>query len=222
MLSRTFLVRAAGSAAARRLAGVALVAAAALPAVSCSETVRTGSSPVYLTITQLAGKSGDTGTGSTKLSSDVCIHPSNQPDVTSCSVVEDVGTVTMVVGRKDITAPLTTNNLVTVSRYRVVFVRADGRNTPGVDVPYPFDGGVTFTVGDSQTTASFVLVRAQAKLEPPLVNLANLGGSVAISTLAEVTFYGRDQVGNDVQVSGAISVNFADWADQGGNGGSEG
>ena len=222
MLSRTFLVRAAGSAAARRLAGVALVAAATLPAASCSETVRTGNSPVYLTITQLTAKSGDSGSASTKLSSDVCLHPNGQPDVTSCSVAEDVGTVTIVLGQRDITAPLSSNNLVTINRYRVVFVRADGRNTPGVDVPFAFDGGVTFTVGDSPTSASFVIVRAQAKVEPPLVSLANLGGSVAISTLAEVTFYGRDQVGSDVQVSGTISVNFADWADEGGGGGSEG
>ena len=28
-----------------------------------------------------------------------------------------------------------------MTRYRVEFRRTDGRNTPGVDVPYGFDGG---------------------------------------------------------------------------------
>jgi len=39
------------------------------------------------------------------------------------------------------------------------------------------------------------------------------GGALIISTIAEVTFYGHDQVGNQVSVTGTISVNFADWAD---------
>ena len=57
-----------------------------------------------------------------------------------------------------------------------------------------------------------MLVRVQAKLESPLINLVHLGGSVAISTIADVTFYGKDQTGADVAVTGSISVNFADWA----------
>jgi len=80
-------------------------------------------------------------------------------------------------------------------------------------VPYSFDGGVTFTVTESPSSAVFVLVRAQAKLEPPLISLRGAGGQIAISTIAQVTFYGRDQVGNDVSVSGSIGVNFADWGD---------
>jgi hypothetical protein len=39
------------------------------------------------------------------------------------------------------------------------------------------------------------------------------GGAFAISTIADVTFYGTDQTGNDVSVTGSISVNFADWGD---------
>jgi hypothetical protein len=59
----------------------------------------------------------------------------------------------------------------------------------------------------------FSLVRAQAKLEAPLMNLRGLGGSVVISTLADVTFYGHDQAGRETSVTGQISVNFADWGD---------
>jgi hypothetical protein len=36
---------------------------------------------------------------------------------------------------------------------------------------------------------------------------------VFIHTLAEVTFYGSDQAGNEVSVAGLISVNFGDFAD---------
>ena len=45
------------------------------------------------------------------------------------------------------------------------------------------------------------------------MNLRGLGGSVVISTLADVTFYGHDQAGRETSVTGQISVNFADWGD---------
>jgi hypothetical protein len=95
----------------------------------------------------------------------------------------------------------------------VKFTRSDGRNTPGVDVPYPFDGAATGTFDSNGGTLTFVLVRAQAKLDPPLKALRNGGGAIMISTIATVTFYGQDQAGNQVSVSGTISVNFADWGD---------
>jgi hypothetical protein len=70
-----------------------------------------------------------------------------------------------------------------VNRYHVVFVRADGRNTPGVDVPYPFDGGMTVTVGGNGGKAVFNLVRAQAKEEAPLRALRSTGAGGMISTI---------------------------------------
>ena len=213
MVSRTSFSGAAGSQAGCRWAAV-VVMASALWVTGCgSEAVRTGSGPVYLVLNELAaakGGAGDTGAFSTTLSSDV---------VTSGTVYEDLGRVTLSVAGKNITAPLTANNYVTMSRYHVDFVRSDGRNTQGVDVPYSFDGAVTFTVTDSPTSATFVLVRAQSKLESPLVNLRGGGGQIAISTIARVTFYGRDQVGNEASVTGDIGVNFADWGDPSSNGG---
>ena len=56
-------------------------------------------------------------------------------------------------------------------------------------------------------------MRAQAKLEAPLKALRTGGGDILISTIAEITFYGRDQNGNDVSVTGMMSINFADWGD---------
>lgn len=175
-------------------------------AVGCSSTTREGRSPVYLTLLNLEAASGaePDDLGNT-LSSDV---------QTDGGVFEDPGMVTMRVQYKDPTAgTVEPINFVTLTRYRVEYRRSDGRNTPGVDVPHDFDGAATTTIAGNPTQMAFVLVRAQAKLEPPLRNLRGGGGSGLISTIAEVTFYGKDQTGSDVSVKGLISVNFADWAD---------
>ncbi len=147
-----------------------------------------------------------------------------QSDVeTGGGVFEDIGRVTVRIALKDPgspespTAP-TSANYVTVDRYRVEYRRTDGRNTPGVDVPFPVDGGMTFTVSGIQT-AEFVLVRASAKLEAPLRALVGGGGAVVINTIAYVTFYGYDQTGAEVIAEGTIGINFADWADEGDTGG---
>jgi hypothetical protein len=163
-----------------------------------------------LIIDSLRGASGaDPGQLDGVLTSDV---------LTNGGVIEDGGSVTLRLALKDPgttsnpTAP-TTSNFITVNRYRVEYVRADGRNTPGVDVPYPFDGAITVTVGGNPAVASFTLVRVQAKLEAPLAALAFGGGAIVISTLADVTFFGHDQAGREVTVKGRIGVDFADWAD---------
>ena len=189
-----------------------LTALAVLGGASCSETVRTGRSPAYLIIESLRGISGaDDSAVDNDLSSDVR---------TNGGIVEDDGSATLRLALKDVdygavTGP-TDNNAITLNRYRVSYRRTDGRNQPGVDVPWAFEGASTVTVTD-RATVGFTLVRVQAKLESPLLQLggatAGLSGAGVISTIADVTFYGRDQVGNEVTVSGSISVNFADWAD---------
>jgi hypothetical protein len=114
-----------------------------------------------------------------------------------------------------LTSPLepSPNNFITVNRYHVRYVRSDGRNTQGVDVPFEFDGASTVTVGSSGATLTLTLVRIQAKVEAPLSALTGNGGAQVISTIAEVTLYGTDQTGREVSVVATISVNFADWAD---------
>jgi hypothetical protein len=193
-----------------RIARTGLVALVAAAASGCGDTVRSSRSPSYLFIQSLTAASGaEPEDDSDELSSDV---------LTNGGVFEDLGTVTFRLAVKDIgqqgnnNAP-SPNNLITVNRYTVNFRRTDGRNTPGVDVPYPFEGAGTVTVTTNATSMSFVLVRIQAKLESPLANLRGAGGAIAISTIADITFYGKDQAGNDTQVTGSISVNFADWAD---------
>jgi hypothetical protein len=193
---------------------VALFAALAIVgSAGCSKTVRTGRGSSYLIIERLRGVNGaDDSLVDHDLSSDVR---------TNGGVVEDDGEVQLRLAMKDVdyaqVVQPTDNNAITLYRYRVSFRRTDGRNTPGVDVPWPFEGASSGTVTD-RLTINIVLVRVQAKLESPLMQLANssfegLGGAGVISTIADVTLYGRDQVGNEATVSGSISVNFADWAD---------
>lgn len=194
----------------RRTVGLGLLASVLAVAAGCSDTVREGRSPAYLIVQSLdAAPGADDGDFSNQLQSDVA---------TKGSVFEDLGRATFRLGLRDIgpagspSAP-TLNNFITVNRYVVSYRRTDGRNTPGVDVPYGFEGAGTVTVGTADVAMTFVLVRAQAKLEPPLRNLVGGGQSGGIGTIADVTFYGRDQTGNDVSVTGSIAVQFADWAD---------
>jgi hypothetical protein len=191
--------------------GVALAGLALLVSVSCSKTVREGRSPGYLVIDRLqASPGGSSAQFDDTLESDVA---------TKGAIFEDLGQVQVHVAMKDagtLTNPTepSANNLITIDRYHVNYVRSDGRNTQGVDVPYAFDGAMTGTVGKETMALNFVMVRAQAKAEAPLMALRNMGGALIISTFAEVTFYGRDQVGNQVTATGRMSVNFADWADE--------
>ena len=178
-----------------------------LAAASACGQVNTGRSPSYLLIDSMLAAPGGRGSGtlSNTLQSDV---------LTDGGIYEDFGSVILRVELKDATSPSGPTNSVTVTRYHVSFRRSDGRNTQGVDVPYAFDGGATATITAGGTQPlRFVLVRAQAKTESPLAALRGGGGSIFISALADVTFYGQDQNGNQIAVTGTISVNFADWAD---------
>ena len=39
-------------------------------------------------------------------------------------------------------------------------------------------------------------------------------GRTIITTIADVSFYGRDQVGNDVNVTGSIQIDFGNFGDK--------
>ena len=169
-----------------------------LAAASCSDTVRSGQGSSYLVITNLAGSEG------TPVQSDVVSDTG--------SVFADSGTASFQLQMKDVLNTPSPNNAITLTQYHVEYVRSDGRNVQGVDVPYAFDSGVTTTIAGTGSV-NFTLVRIQAKEEAPLRALRLQGGAKAISTIARITFYGHDQTGRETNVTGNISVNFADWAD---------
>jgi hypothetical protein len=190
-------------------------------AASCGEFTRQGQSPALIVIRSLEVASGATPSqlGGT-LNSDVVIMVTTSPcsvEFPCATLVNDVGEVTMSLLLKDPGVPgLAANpsflNSVTINRYRVEYVRSDGRNVPGVDVPYPFDSALTFTIpNDGSATAGFQIVRHTAKVEAPLKTLATNGN--IISTIAYVTFYGRDQAGNDISAVGSVGIDFGDFAD---------
>jgi hypothetical protein len=102
-------------------------------------------------------------------------------------------------------------NSITITRYHVRYVRADGLQTEGVDVPYAFDGAATVTVSNTASTVGFQLVRVVAKEESPLVQLKNSPSFITV--IAEVTFFGQDQAGNEVTVVGKIQIDFGNFGD---------
>jgi len=187
----------------------ALTAALVLP--SCSEGIRTGQSPAMLVLTSLTGAKGggsNSGTQSNSLSSDVVTLV---PPLTGRpSVFADSGQATLQLLMRDAALSPSPVNAITLTQYHVNFIRADGRNTPGLDVPYGFDGVLQTTIASSGSV-NFTLVRVQAKVEAPLAALAN--NFQVISMIAEVTFYGHDQNGRAVSVSGRLNVDFSDWGD---------
>ena len=182
----------------------------AMSAASCgSELLRTGRAPVFVSVISLQGSAGqEAGSFANPLLSDVLFEG---------STFNDLGSATLRVDAKDQqrTPTFTAMNAITMTRYRVTFRRTDGRNTPGVDVPFGFDGALSVTIpGGEEGEVIFDLVRHASKSEPPLRNLINGGGLRFINAIAEVVFFGRDQNGNEITTTGSIDIVFADFGDE--------
>jgi hypothetical protein len=102
---------------------------------------------------------------------------------------------------------------VRLNRYTVTYRRADGRSQEGIDVPFAISGNTTAFVesgGTSTTTLAVDLVRHQAKLEAPLMNITGLQ---VVTMYADISIFGRTISGKNVTSSGSIQVTFADFAD---------
>lgn len=207
---------------AKFLALFGVVAAATAMAGCGGEFVRDAKTPARLVIVALQGASGAEPTRlGTTMSSDVLTLVTTGGVCTTdnpCpTIFSDPGTVELRLQLRDIGNPANPSspsqlNAITITRYHVRFERSDGRNVQGTDVPYEFDGAATFTVpSDGSATGGFTIVRSQAKREAPLAPLVN--NDTIISTIAYVTFYGHDQTGNEVSVTGAISVTFGNFGD---------
>jgi hypothetical protein len=196
--------------------------------LSCGSVVRNGSSPMFLVVNTLHGApgtpSGTPGSASagplfsnvqnTATTSPPCPAAIPPATTTTCQVsVSDGGVAQLALVQKNInttgtTAAPSTNNEVTITRYHVTYTRADGRNTPGVDVPLAFDGVVTtiIPIGNTPVSVPFELVRIVAKEEPPLAALAS--SPTVLTTIATITFYGQDLVGNAISATGTIQIDF--------------
>jgi len=187
-----------------KFAKLLILATVVAVSASCGDLVRQGHAPVTLVVKSLVD-----GEDQSTLRSDV---------ITKGSIVDDMAKVVMSLVLKDpgslnVTNEPTLLNQVTIDRYRVEYQRTDGRNVQGVDVPFAFDAAMTFTVppdGDSDEFV-FEIVRHTAKGEAPLLALSQSRG--IINTIATVTFYGHDQVGNKISATAMMAINFADFAD---------
>jgi hypothetical protein len=118
---------------------------------------------------------------------------------------------------------------IIIERYEVRYYRSDGKNVEGVDVPHRISGNITtgFDVETGGTASVPVeVVRAQAKVEPPLTALrggaltpdnngvSENGQSFVLTTFAEITIHGRTLAGQAVSGTGRMQIDFADWPPQ--------
>lgn len=182
-----------------------------LASASCGDLVRQGTASSYLVINELVAASGaDPSNFGATLFSDVVTVKDDKP-----TIFADNGRVSFGIALKDPgsagspNSP-SANNFITLDRYHVKYVRADGRNVQGVDVPHEFDGGMTFTV-TGERNETFELVRHVAKEEAPLAALVR--SAVIINTIAEITFYGHDQTGRSVSTTAHIGIEFGNFGD---------
>lgn len=188
---------------------IVALAALATGAASCGDVARSGQSPMYLVVNSLTSGNGNF------LLSDVVVNRTTPPcsAASPCpTTFNDGATALFAVVPKNASVAPTSNNSVTLTRFRVTYRRADGRNTPGVDVPFPWEGAGTVTIpGGGTGSLSFEIVRHVAKEEAPLLQLWE--NRNVITTTADVTFYGTDRVGNDITATGSMQVNFGNFAD---------
>ena len=159
-----------------------LVAAACCVATASgcgSELLRTGRAPAYLTIRSLRSPTAPTGNTGSLLSD--CADAGRTTDRRrSREGADDLqrhGRSHHRRAAKNPNVPTSPINSVTITRYRITFKRIDGRNTPGVDVPFGWDGATSVTIPIGGTgDVGFEIVRHSSKPEPPLRNLVNNGG----------------------------------------------
>jgi hypothetical protein len=183
-----------------------------LLSVSCTpEWARENDSPVILRISKIQGQAGgpSAGTAADFLISDVA------------PVFNDNAVIVFEVIPKNrqqqdvLTGPI---NDVLVEQYEVRYIRSDGRNVEGVDVPFRFTGGMSVLVHNlTEQGVAVIVVRHQAKFEPPLQNLRSnatgvFGGAFAMSVVAELTFHGHTTSGKAVSATGRLNIVFADFA----------
>jgi hypothetical protein len=133
----------------------------------------------------------------------------------SSFVCPDRVEVAVAVRNKNPNAPApNVPSAVILKTYEVRYFRTDGRGTEGVDVPYRITGNLTLAVdvATSGTTAvSIEVVRYQAKVEPPLSTIYQVG--TVLTMMAEVTLYGETVSGDRVTASGRLQIDFANFLD---------
>ena len=185
---------------------------AVLAAMACNPIENSTTSASLLTVVTITGL-------------DLTLKDQNftQSDVLLTDATTGISTITDDVAKASLAASmLAPNPPAGTSQYNdiqldkivVSYTRTDGRNTEGVDVPYTFEQNVSQIIHiGQQATISFIIVRATAKQEPPLLGLrAGATRGEVIYTNAKIVFYGHDLAGKTVTATGYLPVEFADFA----------
>lgn len=177
-----------------------------LASISCNPLENESRSSSFIIVEKIEGQdiSGQT---QNFLQSDVSV---------SGTAIADIATATLraTLLDPDPLLPPSQYNDIMLTRYVVSYSRTDGRNRPGIDVPYSFEGSLSLLlrIGTS-TPFNFVIVREVAKVEPPLSNLWNLGWEGVLQVTARVDFYGQDVARRQVKATGFLPIFFANYAD---------
>ena len=172
------------------------------------------------------GAQGGAGSGAAILFSDVSVGGTS---------INDDALVTVNIYRKNPTVASTSAlEHVRLESYQVRYLRSDGRNVEGVDVPHRITGPLNSLrfhtpkeTGEVEVEAVINIVRQTAKREPPLMNLVGgvrvpTTGSILfpseglLFTSAEITIYARQvTTGEALSATGRMQVAFGDFADDG-------
>jgi hypothetical protein len=187
---------------------LALILSAFIVLYSCNPVEDDSQSSSLLIVDSLLGEDA-LGNSGNFLQSDVVLS--------SGTIRADTATATLRAETLDPDPILGTStyNDITVTRYLVSYSRTDGKAVPGVDVPYPFEGSLSTVVrAGSTSSVSFVMVREVAKMEPPLIQLVDIGAEQVLTCTAKVEFYGHDMANKTVKATGYLTVYFANYADE--------
>lgn len=193
-----------------------LVLAALLAVTACTPDYgEDGEAPVMLRIIGMSAVAGGAGTGGALLLSDV--REDDGVGVFNDDVTLTVQNLTKNQRVDGVT--LTRLQDVIVERFEVRYIRSDGRDVEGVDVPFAISGAVTavIPVNGPGAPVSFVVVRHQAKREPPLANMQAAGailsgGARTMTVFAVITVYGKTIAGQAVKSNEAhLEIGFGDF-----------
>lgn len=196
---------------------VLILLALSLIGYACARVEDNTRSGSLLVVQQVEGHSGDEDEDGTPLFSDICEN--EPPDDLGCVVFNDDALITFTneflqIGPgAGVGAPNFINDII-VHRYRVDYFRPNGRNTPGVDVPFGIDGTMNVRVPVNGTgSGTIVVVRHEAKKEPPLEELVNGPSEGTLTAQAQIKFFGQDISGRTVSATGFLEIHFAEFGE---------
>jgi hypothetical protein len=196
-----------------------ILLAVALLGYACTRVEDNTRSASLLTVSNVVGIDGGEDEQGVPLLSDLC---QRDPEPCGCAVFNDNAQIDfendfLQIGPGGTGQDPTFINDIVVNRYRVDYFRPSGRNTPGVDVPFGIDGTMNIRVPINGTAqVPIIVVRHEAKKEPPLSDLIQVGPSEGVITVnSEMKFFGQDISGRTVSALGFLEIHFADFGDEG-------